>query len=62
MAMICRSGASECDGCMSCQEQIAVYTCAGCGEEIYEGEDYYKIIPASPRPPPNAATWQGRSR
>lgn len=44
MAMVCRTGAKECCGCTSCQEQIAVYTCAGCGEDICEGEDYYKII------------------
>lgn len=42
--MICVTGGRECDGCMACQpEPRVVFTCRGCGEDIVEGEDYYKV-------------------
>lgn len=42
--MWCKSGARECDGCMRCRpEPRAVGRCAGCGDGIVEGEEYYKF-------------------
>lgn len=42
MAGVCKSGAKECDGCMSCQSK-KVDDCQVCGHEICEGEDYYDV-------------------
>jgi hypothetical protein len=33
MAMVCVSGARECDGCMSCQPEPAPYNCTICDLE-----------------------------
>ena len=44
MAMICRNGARECDGCMACYpEPEIVGKCDGCGDEIHSDEDYFDI-------------------
>ena len=44
MAMICKSGARECDGCMSCQpEPEIIGECAACGDLIYACDDVYDI-------------------
>lgn len=34
MAMICVSGARECDGCGRCFPGSPIYTCPACGEEL----------------------------
>ena len=31
-------------GCPNAPEPIAVFVCSGCGNKIYEGEDYYDIL------------------
>lgn len=41
MAYHCISG-GECTGCMVCEELKVVLKCDYCGEEIYEGDTYYK--------------------
>lgn len=42
MAMPCIRPGRLCDGCMSCQE-TAYTTCEGCGGEIHEGQDCYRM-------------------
>lgn len=31
-------------GCPNAPEPIAVFVCSGCGDDIYEGDDYYDIM------------------
>lgn len=47
MAMKCISGASECTGCMACQDEMESYEhdeyslhCDDCGETISNGSQY----------------------
>ena len=44
MAMICRSGCRECDGCMSCQDEMPI--CPVCDNETdaYYFDKYNEII------------------
>lgn len=42
MAMICRNGVRECDGCMNCEEMHErVGNCEHCSDTIYNNEPYY---------------------
>jgi len=43
MALTCYNNARECTGCMTCQEQEAIYTCSGCRGEIHEGNEYIEL-------------------
>lgn len=44
MAMICKSGARECDGCMACHtDPEPIGRCAVCKEPIYADEDRYDM-------------------
>jgi len=44
MALICESGARECDGCMNCHEDAdPKMLCDKCSEGIYEGDGYYAL-------------------
>lgn len=36
MAMICKNGCKECDGCMRCYEEPKPYFCPVCGKEVEE--------------------------
>lgn len=39
-----RNHTNECNCCMACNpEPVKMYTCAWCGAEIYEENDYYEI-------------------
>lgn len=43
MAMTCRNGCRECDGCMDCQDIESVIICDDCGGNIYESDGYYSV-------------------
>lgn len=36
LAMICKNGCRECDGCMMCYPDEVVYVCTICGKECDE--------------------------
>lgn len=40
MAMICKNGAKECDGCMKCHGEVEPLRCLSCGEKL----DYFDTI------------------
>lgn len=45
MAMVCKTGARECDGCMNCQDDDhAIHICVGCGRRIYAGDIFYSVL------------------
>jgi len=45
MAMVCVTGARECEGCQSCRpEPKAVYSCTCCGDPLFAGDDYYSLM------------------
>lgn len=44
MAMTCKTGARECDGCMACQESNDPVLYDWENEPIYPGETYYDIL------------------
>ena len=45
MAMICRTGARECDGCGRCMEPVgkSIGACAKCGENVMPSDDRYEF-------------------
>lgn len=44
MAMICKRGSRECDGCMTCHDEpVYAGECEHCGEPIPIYEDHYKL-------------------
>ena len=44
MAMICKNGARECDGCGSCfTDPKPIGRCAACREPVYGDDDHYDI-------------------
>lgn len=43
MCDMCRQ--SPCDPrCPNAPEPVSVFICSGCGESIYEGEDYWDVL------------------
>lgn len=46
MAMVCISGAGECDGCMKCQgpsQEPVAGICGWCGEPVFTTEARYEF-------------------
>lgn len=42
MAMVCKTGARECDGCMRCEKEAKPLICPHCGQVLEHGEKVYK--------------------
>lgn len=44
MAMICKTGARECDGCMACHtDPEPIGRCSACDEPIFPDDERYNI-------------------
>lgn len=43
MAMICRNGARECDGCMDCYQEPGPFHCPVCGAQLDYGDNVYFV-------------------
>jgi hypothetical protein len=44
MAMICKTGGSECSGCMGCESTVTDFIrCECCRTEIYDRDECYKV-------------------
>lgn len=41
--VLCLNGAVGCTGCDSCRENVVVYTCSGCEEPIFDGQDCFNV-------------------
>lgn len=43
MALSCKHGGRECDGCMSCQPERVQVCCPMCGQVLRSGEHIYRL-------------------